>query len=184
MVFHIFAGRPEPGDTGEKYAALREKALEASYDEYKELTAAWRTLDTKAQGNVTIAGIFVAAAVAYLTKFERPGPGERFFLLFAILFLVTCIVLALVALFIRDVPPHYLGASLREMVEDLEGVTGEEFQAQLRYFYNLHAEQWESSRKRLSGANKVKGEYLLVSQVFLLLAIVSAAALVILKIFS
>jgi hypothetical protein len=174
----------EPDAAEEKRAELRGKALEASYDEYKELTGTWRTLDTKAQGNITVAGIFVAAAVAYLTKFERPGLGEKFFLLFAVVFLVICIILSVIALLIRDVPPHYLGGFMREMVKDLEGATAEELKVYLPAFYNLHANLWGSTSQKLSDANNVKGECLLLSQGSLLLAIFSAAALVVLKIFS
>lgn len=168
----------------EKQAALREKALTASYDEYKELIGAWRALDTKAQGNITIAGIFVAAAVAYLTKFEKPGLGARFFLFWVIVFLVMCIILSLITLIIRETPPHYLGGFMREMVEDLEGMTEEERRGYMPALYAEHASLWASTSTKLADANKVKGEFLLVSQGSLLLAIVSAAALVILKIFS
>jgi hypothetical protein len=167
-----------------KQAELREKALEASYDEYKELTAAWRTLDTKAQGNITIAGIFIAATFAYLTKFNAPGLGEKVLLLFTITFLVLCVSLSLITLLVREVPPHYLGGFMRRMVEDLEQTTEEAFREYLPTFYQLQANLWSSTSKELIRANKVKGELLWVSQGSLLFAIFWAAMLVALKIFS
>lgn len=184
MIFLIPVEKLLEADGAEKQAALREKAIAASYDEYKERIGEWRALDTKAQGNITIAGIFVAAAVAYLTKFERPGLGERFFLLWAVIFLVICIILSVASLIIRKVPPHYLGGFMREMVEDLEGVTEEERRVYTPRLYTEHARLWDSTSKRLADSNRVKGQCLLASQGSLLLAIGSAAALVMLKIFS
>ncbi|HEY0174584.1 MAG TPA: hypothetical protein VGB98_26445, partial [Pyrinomonadaceae bacterium] len=110
--------------------------------------------------------------------------GEKVFLLFSVVFLVICVILSVIALLIRDMPPHYLGAFMREMVKDLEGATEEELRIYTPRFYNLHAGLWNSASEKLSDANKVKGECLLVSQGSLLLAIFSAAALVMLKIFS
>jgi hypothetical protein len=167
-----------------KQAELRDKALEASYDEYKELTTSWRTLDMKAQGNITIAGIFIAATFAYLTKFSAPGLGEKVLLLFTIIFLVLCVFLSLSTLLVREVPPHYLGGFMRRMVADLEGATDESFEDYLPTFYNLQADLWSSTSKKLIRANEVKGELLWVSQGSLLFAIFWAAMLVILKLFS
>jgi hypothetical protein len=185
MIFLIpVVNSDEPDDLGEKQDELREKALTASYDEYKELINAWRTLDTKAQGNITIAGIFVAAAFAYLTKFDRLGLGERVFLLFTVIFLIICVVLSLIVLQVREVPPHYLGGLMRKVAGDLEGASQEKLRAYLPKVYNMHANLWSSTSEKLIKANKDKGEFLWLAQVSLIVAIVTAAMLVILKIFS
>ncbi|MET0645053.1 MAG: hypothetical protein ABW208_00445 [Pyrinomonadaceae bacterium] len=174
----------ESDDAEEKQAELREKALEASYDEYKELTTAWRTLDTKAQGNITTAGIFVAASIAYLTKFNPPGLGERVLLLYTVTFLVSCVVLSLLALLVREVAPHYLGDFRRKTVNDMAGETGADFQDGLLRLYNEQADLWESTRLKLVRANKTKGDFLWLAQGSLLLAIFWAGMLVNFKIFS
>lgn len=185
MIFLIPIEKVEKTDGAEeKQAVLREKALLASYDEYKELTGTWRNLDVKAQGNITVAGIFVAAAFAYLTKFSAPGLGEKVFLLFTVVFLIICVVLSLVVLQVREVPPHYLGGFMRRMVGDLEGATEAELQAYLPTFYNLHADLWNSTSDKLIKANKDKGAFLWLAQVSLIVAICTAAMLVVLKIFS
>jgi hypothetical protein len=174
-------GRAELRGEADSRDKLREKALTASYDEYKELSAAWRNLDTKAQGNITVAGIFIAGAFAYLTKFTQPGIVEAGILSFAILFLVACVVLSVLVLQVREVPPHYLGGFMRDMVSDLEGKTDKEFREYLPAFYTLHARKWNESSEKLINANKGKGKRLWQSQVFLLAAIFTAALLVLFK---
>ncbi|MDQ3474098.1 MAG: hypothetical protein M3447_10210 [Acidobacteriota bacterium] len=46
----------------------RKATLDAFLDEYREQTETWRSLETKAQGNIAVAGIFVAGSLAYITK--------------------------------------------------------------------------------------------------------------------
>ncbi len=172
----------KPDDTEDRLAALREKALTASYDEYKELTAAWRSIDTKAQGNITVAGIFIAGAFAYLTKIDRPpAPEEKWIFVLAMIFLLMSVVLSVLVLRIREVPPHYLGGFMIEMVERVGYTKGREFQDYVLRFYNLHARRWGEANQRLNEANKEKGEFLWAAQVFLLVAIFTAAILVIIK---
>lgn len=185
MIFLIpieSAGAPDKA--AEAHKELHEKALEASYDEYKELTAAWRSLDTKAQGNITVAGIFVAASVAYLTKFDRLGLDERVILLFTVVFLIVCVALSLIVLYVREMPPHYLGGFMRKVAADLKGASEEKLKAYLPAVYTTHANLWDTSSEELIRANKRKGEFLWLAQVSLIVAIAMAAMLVVLKIFS
>lgn len=174
------AAPPAPAD--DERAGLREKALTASYDEYKELVAAWRNLDTKAQGNATVAGIFIAAAFTYLTKFTLDGRVEAGILLLALLCLVGCVLLSLGVLRVRNVPPHYLGGFMRRTVANLKGKTDEDFRGYLPLFYEEHADLWHDSSQKFAAANRRKGKLLWAAQVSLIAAILSAALLVALRI--
>jgi hypothetical protein len=165
----------------DKLDELREKALAASYDEYKELTGAWRNLDAKAQGNITVAGIFIAGAFAYLTKFTQPGIAEAGIFFLTVLFLMVCVVLSVLVLRVSEVPPHYLGGFMRYMVRALEGKTNEEFQVHLPLYHNEHAAHWNESSEKLIVANESKGKLLWAAQVFLIAAILSVALLVVFK---
>jgi hypothetical protein len=185
MVFLIPAENVEDdAGTEATRADLREKALAASYDEYKELTAAWRNLDTKAQGNITIAGIFIAGAFAYLTKISQPPAlYEKVFFVFAMIFLVISVVLSIKVLEIRNVPPHYLGF-MRQIASHLQEQADEELKNSLPVFYNYHSSLWASANEKMIKLNKEKGEYLWAAQVFLVIAILTAVMLTILKILS
>ncbi|HEX8499796.1 MAG TPA: hypothetical protein VF659_04325 [Pyrinomonadaceae bacterium] len=160
---------------------LREKALAASYDEYKELTGAWRNLDAKAQGNITVAGIFIAGVFTYLTAFPNLGVFEAIVLTVTILFLVACVIFSVLVFRVRKIPPHYLGDSMREMVGDLQEKTEGEFPEYLLRFYNAHARGWAKSSKKLIEKNENKGQRLWQAEVCLLIAILSAAVLVVFK---
>ena len=162
-------------------AELREKALAASYDEYKELTGAWRNLDAKAQGNVTVAGIFIAGVFTYLTAFPNLGVFEAVVLTATILFLVACVIFSVLVFRVGEMPPHYLGDFMREMVGDLQEKTDGEFPEYLLRFYTAHARGWDKSSKQLIKKNKHKGKRLWQAEVCLLIAILSAAVLVVFK---
>jgi hypothetical protein len=176
-------GRPSapPAPADAERAELREKALVASYDEYKELTGAWRNLDTKAQGNITVAGIFIAGAFGYLTKFTEPVAFEAVTLSLTVVSLVLCVVLSVLALRVREVPPHYLGDFMREMVGNLEDKTDEEFREYLPAFYTIQAKGWGESSKELIAANESKGRRLWQAEVCLITAILLAAVLVVFR---
>jgi len=172
LIFLIPLAKAEESDGAEeKKAELRDKALQASYDEYKEQVAAWRNLDTKAQGNVTVAGIFIAGIFTYLSKFTLAGLAEAGFLLLALLSLVGCVLLSLFVLRVRDVPPHYLGAFMRWMVKTLKGKTDEAFQRYLPLLYEDHAELWHESYEKFAKKNKHKGDLLWATQLLLIFAI-------------
>lgn len=105
--------------TGDEVALLR-FSVEAFREEYKELSENWRHLDTKAQGNIAISGILLAAAVAFLGRAQTvPCVAERVLSVLAIANLALTIVLAVISLRVRWVegPPHF-GAT-QQMVSDL-----------------------------------------------------------------
>src|ERR1043165_7035429 len=85
--------------------SLKRTVLDSCYDEYKEYVANRRSLETKAQGNVGIAGIFIAGVFAFITKSDFPrNEVERIILLTALGFLVSSVVFSILVLQARTVP--------------------------------------------------------------------------------
>src|SRR4028119_24929 len=102
---------------------LRKQAITNSYDEYKELIATWRNLDTKAQGNITIAGIFIAGAFGYISKVDgQPALYEKLFFGLTIVLLITSVILAILVLRIRPVCSPPLGTFVTKYVTDISAV--------------------------------------------------------------
>ena len=87
---------------------LRKNLFDSYRDEYKEISDIWRGLETKAQGNIAIAGIFIAGAFAFIAK---PETGihwlEKQFLIASLVFLVISVVSSVLVLKVREVyfPP-------------------------------------------------------------------------------
>jgi len=100
--------------------ALLRLLVESNRDEYKELSELWRHLDTKAQGVIAIAGILLAAFVAFLTKNQTALPcGQRMLFITAVVLFTVSIALSVFSLKLRESvgPPHFGG--LQTIVTDL-----------------------------------------------------------------
>lgn len=164
---------------------LRKQAINAFYDEYKELIAAWRNLDTKAQGNITIAGIFIAGAFGYISKVnQQPAIYEKALFTLTISLLITSVILAVLVLEIRTIFSAPLGNFVSENVKNISEVTDEsDFVEYSRRIFYFHVARWQSVNLELTLANKNKGERLRQAQRFLLAAILVAALLTIIKTF-
>jgi hypothetical protein len=169
-------------DVPEQRESLRERTLEACYDEYKELVNIWRNIDSKAQANITVAGIFLAGAFAYLSKVSHhPDIYEQVFFVFAIVFLIISIVLSIMILKIRDLPHPPLGEFLEPAARLLLALNDADFTAYMPGLFNSHADAWTDTKEQLRAANRSKAELLWAAQVFLIIAIAWAALLFILK---
>jgi hypothetical protein len=91
-------------------ATLRDATLVAYLEEYKELTETWRSLESKAQGNIAVAGIFIAGSLAYLEKLSpQLQRHEQVFLLIAIACLIVSVILAILALKTQTITPPTAG---------------------------------------------------------------------------
>ena len=157
-------------DVMEAKSALRKTILDAYQNEYKDLSDTWRSLDTKAQGGITVAGIFLAAVFAYIEKVTLTS-FDRVFLVFAIALLVFTVFLAVKSLMIREVPSpplglcydHY-GTGLLSVKDDLEFVERNDL-----FFYDVLME-WRRYVQRALVDYRHKASYLYPAQMLLLFA--------------
>jgi hypothetical protein len=167
----------------EEKESLREQVLEACFDEYKELIAIWRNIDIKAQGNITVAGIFIAGAFTYLSKIsQKPEDYEQVLFVLAIMFLVFSVILSILVLWIRNSPHPPLGDLLVPVAKrmlDLDDETFHEYWVEVFY---TRVDAWTSARHLLRSSNETKGHLLWTAQMFLVIAILWAASLFVAKI--
>jgi hypothetical protein len=165
--------------------SLKSTVLDSYLDEYKEYVANRRNLETKAQGNVAIAGIFIAGVFALITKSDfRLNEVERFVLLLAMGFLVSSIVFSILVLQARTVPSPPLGSFIDYSVKHLLKIDDTEFYERLQLFSNDHMNRWRMVMSKTDKEIKLKANRLWVAQVLLVIAILSAALLAIVKVIS
>ena len=159
--------RPE---VPEEKRALRKTILDAYYNEYKDLSDTWRSMETKAQGGITVAGIFLAAVFAYIEKVTLTR-FDKVLLIIAIALLVFTVFLAVKSLMVHEVPSpplglccdHY-GTRLLSVKDDLEFIERVDL-----FFYDVVIE-WRQYVKRALLDYRHKASYLYPAQVLLLFA--------------
>lgn len=183
---------PLGGDTGKTVAdkrshyfkdisrikeTLPNKVVEAYSNAYKELTDNWRALETKAQGNIAIAGIFIGGAFAFIQKI---GPNlilaEKVGLITALVFLTLSVLFAVRALRVQIVPAPFFGEFVEGSVRRLLEITDEaEFNRRFINFVNDHAAKWQNILIEVNEQLRDKAANLKNAQRFLIAAILAVS---------
>jgi hypothetical protein len=117
----ILANQDETiASAGKVKETLLKLVIESYRDGYKELADAWRNLETKAQGNIAISGIFIGGVFAYIQKVDpQLQQNEKVLLGLAAFFLVVSVIFSVISLKIRTVPAPPLGGFVDKLVTDL-----------------------------------------------------------------
>lgn len=161
---------------------LIDLALERAQYEYTELAENWKLLDAKAQGTAAIAGIFLAAFVAFVSKDPCSVAGDihtklavavlLFLLLASILFAVTAM-----RVIGFDMPPS--GRSTRDDVAKLLDLplNEDELRAERTKLLRELTEIWLSSGDTIENCNAKKVKLVQRAQRFLVWAAFFIAAL-------
>lgn len=153
-------------------AELSRIALETHRSEYAELSEIWRNLDTKAQGLGALAGIFLAAALAWARELPTDATAPvRAVVIGTIVLLVLTIVAAVFALQVRAVTASPLGPETEEMLQDILGKAKDGEQEQrLVAFNNDQIAAWKDTNDAVRGFNESKAQWVSFGQVTLLIA--------------
>jgi hypothetical protein len=163
---------------------LLEKALRACVDEYVEKGRTFTNLDTKAQNTTALAGVFLAAALAFLREealeaFVRSGGRHTVILLAAsIISLLGSILSCLLAMRIRKVIAPIEPVALTAMVDDILSLDASEL-TDVTYgnFLRDQIAAWQPTLADASTANASKAKAVLAGQFLLTAAIVFIAIL-------
>lgn len=162
-------------------------ALQSYRDEYKELSDTWRHVEGKAQGTITVAGIFLAAAFAFVRDLTGAGTGlvEKSILAVAVGMLTVTVILAVLSLRVRELVAPPLGENLDDLITDLSGVSdAEEIAERLPRFVGDQLSLWKTANEAVDRVNKDKASLVALAQRLLLLAIGLVAALTGITIFT
>jgi hypothetical protein len=149
-------------------ATLRESLLLSFETEFEHTLEAWKTVEAKAQANVTISGIFLAAGFAYARE-TRLDSRDHVVLLFAgIICLTASVISSLLALRIVRVPAPPLGESLRIYILDLLRLPDRDLgEERLTAFVNERAAAWRGAIDAAVKATERKASHVWHSQVLL-----------------
>jgi hypothetical protein len=169
-------------------AAVKEsfldKALDAYEVSYKELAANWRSLEVKAQGSITIAGVFIAASFAFLQKIQPELIlVEKVVLGLALLLLVASVLLAVRVLAVRSVPAPIFADRVARIAKSLHGVgDGAQFPQFALWTYEAYFREWEKVIAATQKLTLDKGARLAQAQWLLQAAIIAAALLAFIRV--
>lgn len=163
---------------------LRKTLLDSYREEYKEISDVWRTLETKAQGNIAVAGIFIAGAFAFIGKINQQTYWlEKGLLSAALLFLVGSVIASVLVLRVRQLYFPPLGGFIDQMfIDHLKVKDDEELLERLPLFINDQAKAWRSVKSNIEEQNRQKATYLTLAQWSLLIAILIVALATFVKI--
>lgn len=167
--------------------SLLKLVIESYRDGYKELADTWRNLETKAQGNIAVSGIFIGAVFAYIQKVNpQPQQNEKVLLGIAAFFLVVSVVLSLIALRIRTVPAPPLGGYVDRLVTDLIKCAKDEADLVTRIpdFCYDQIDGWRDVENKVVKSIGLKARSLKGAQVSLTVAILTVGLLTLLEVFS
>lgn len=163
---------------------LLKVALDSYREEYKEVWETWRSLDAKAQGSGAIAGVFLAAGLAWARDIppDLAAPG-RWLLGLALLAVVVAVAGTVFAMQVRTVQAPPLGDETADMVKDLlNAEPGDDQASRLAGFYADQASTWKDTNADMQRKNLWKAGWLRIAQFSLLVAAVLVAMLVLISV--
>jgi ABC-type multidrug transport system fused ATPase/permease subunit len=164
---------------------VRKIVLEAFKEEYKEIGESWKSIETKAQGNIAIAGIFIAGAFGFLKDIlPQMDYVEKWAFVLIIGFLVVSVLLSIISLQVRTVPEPPLGKKLNPIGKDLiDNLVEATYKEQLGRFINEYIILWQDYVTQAKKKYSCKSKYLVVAQWFVLVAVIVIALLIVSRVF-
>ncbi|HEX8499702.1 MAG TPA: hypothetical protein VF659_03855 [Pyrinomonadaceae bacterium] len=167
------------GDAAAVKESFLDKALDAYEVSYKELAANWRGLEAKAQGSITVAGVFIAASFAFLQKIQPELRAvEKILLGAGLFFLVMSVLLAVSVLLVKSVPAPIFGDKIARFATSLyEADEGAEFPQSAMGRYRAYFEEWQKVIDATQELTMRKAGRLSQAHGFLRAAIVTVAIL-------
>lgn len=165
-------------------AAAFEFAFDRVQSEYLELTDSWRQVDAKAQATAAIAGIFMAAAFAFVRNSALGLSGwEKLLLLSLVMVLIVSIMMAVRTMLMRAVPVPPTSESIAQMVSELLETAAEEHEERHAAIVADTINAWIPVNRQLRADLADKAGKLAIAQRCLLgaavlMALLTAAAVV------
>jgi hypothetical protein len=162
-----------------------QQAIEAYKESYRDFADNWRAMETKAQGSVAIAGLFVAGVFA-LVRDKAPGmpPFERVVLGATIVSLLLTIYWAIRVLAVRDVEGPVRGETLQKVAEDFQVLPVDERNRYRQPYQVSVCLLWKERLQELAKEGSSKAEQLYRAQFCLTVAVALAGILTLYQLFA
>jgi hypothetical protein len=160
--------------------AAQKEVLDSYKKEFDSLVGSFRDLDSKAQGTVAIAGVFLAAALAFM---NREGVlnsyVSRNLAIFIVLSLTAAIAFSVQALRIRRLPNLPSGDDVSGLLQALaKAGDQDELKERLVYFCGDAAALWRSCIRQRREVNEEKADHIWSAQKSLMFAAACVATLI------
>lgn len=170
-------------DVSEIKNEIMQFAYDCSAREHEELSDTWKLLDTKAQATAAIAGVFVAAAFAFVRNTSlNVGPTEKWLLSLALLFLTASILCAVLAMVVRPISMPLSGADAAKSVGDVLRQSESELPERQTNLIADAVTQWAGVNDEIRNALVSKGKRVEQSQAALVAATLIVTSLTIVAI--
>ena len=128
-------------------------ALQQYRAEYALLADRWKALETKAQGTAAIAGVFVGGIFAITRDLDASTPVAEVWLLGVVILLLTAaILLAVRALYVRNLADPPAGFQLEQMAMDTVKLDDGSFAEALPAVYGEQFTVWREANEDLRSA--------------------------------
>lgn len=153
--------------------SLLERSVAGYRDEYGQCMDTWRDIEAKAHGMISVVGIFLAAAFAFVSQLAEAAHTivTISLLIFALLFLVSSVVSALTALWVRSSMAPPLGDVLNVMIEDMVALKPAERTERLENFVRDLIALWKNCCDNTHRLNEKKVRWVICAQCMLMIAI-------------
>lgn len=163
---------------------LLRRWLASEQDLYKRLTETRRAIGNKAQGNIAIAGIFVAAVFSWIkdlvqVKVSLSETGTVGLLCAGTLF-TSSVLFSVFTLFVRTVPAPREGSLIKQILALPES----ELEERLRTLMYDLCEHWDNVNRELQELSLVQSRWLTVAQVLLAAGIVVVSVVSLISIYT
>ena len=154
-----------------RYEAI-ELTLEHAKTVYEDLADTWRDIERKAQGNIAIAGIFIASSSLIYRTVSEPTVGLKYSFLFAVFCLTISVVLSVLALFVSTTTGIEFISEIEKYSESVISNDKETDESEsYRVFLLQVLGSWKETCESLREANNKKSTDLQNAQVMLLIGI-------------
>ena len=179
-----------PNVLNEKKKLLAE-VLSTYQSEYQELRENWKSLETKAQAVIAIAGLFIAGAIKLFNDVKQDSPLYdqmniffsysllvKLLILSPLILLVLSILFALLGLRIREstVAPH--GRIVEPLISDIVRLPeNDDFTHRVMNLYKDRFKQWRKANDFLRGKNEIKARNVLISQWMFIIGMIVAVGI-------
>jgi hypothetical protein len=158
--------------------SLLKAVLDSYQEEYKRIINNWNRLETKAQGSVAIAGIFIAGAFAYLREnIALMQCYQKIMLGAGIICLLIAVLFSILALRIRQLPVPPMGKYVDRLVCDLLTINDKELFERIPLLIKDQISGWRQARDGLLDSNSRKAKNVWIGQILLVVAILIVGVL-------
>ena len=158
---------------------LQREVLQVYRSEFDHLSSSFRDIDSKAQGNSSIAGILLAAVLAFVNRGAALTTSVRATAVLAVLCFIASLLLSLYALTVRELTSPPTGRDASKLLRDLRAPAAlVDIRQREPNFYGDLTNLWTKSIEERRMINRKKAMHVRRAQSMLVASAAFAAAII------